>query len=188
MQKPQEIQVWSLGREDLLEEGIATPSTILAWKIPWTEGPGRLHPRDRSQTHAYCVPGIVLNCCNVEMSRPCSWPHQERKHWLAVKGGLPESFRNMQAAWGHHRPLGGCVCWLFQSRRSGGLVNRAPRAVCSAVMERGLGDPEVVRWWESELFSFQPRTPPPKYALSPFFSALFFLLSPPCRGLRTRSA
>ena len=34
--------VRSLGQEDLLEEGIATHSSILAWRIPWTEEPGRL--------------------------------------------------------------------------------------------------------------------------------------------------
>ena len=32
----------SLGREDLLEKEMATHSSILAWKIPWTEEPGRL--------------------------------------------------------------------------------------------------------------------------------------------------
>ena len=31
-----------LGREDPLEEGIATQSSILAWRIPWTEEPGGL--------------------------------------------------------------------------------------------------------------------------------------------------
>ena len=35
-------QVQSLGREDLLEKEMATHSSILAWKIPWTEEPGRL--------------------------------------------------------------------------------------------------------------------------------------------------
>ena len=34
--------VWSLGQEDPLEEGMATYSSILAWRIPWTEEPGRL--------------------------------------------------------------------------------------------------------------------------------------------------
>ena len=34
--------VWSLGGEDPLEEGKATHSSILAWRIPWTEEPGRL--------------------------------------------------------------------------------------------------------------------------------------------------
>ena len=38
----QEIQVQSLGQEDPLEKGMATHSTILAWKIPWTEESGRL--------------------------------------------------------------------------------------------------------------------------------------------------
>ena len=38
----QETQVQSLGWEDLLEKEVATHSSILAWKIPWTEKPGRL--------------------------------------------------------------------------------------------------------------------------------------------------
>ena len=36
------MQVRSLGQEDPLEEGMAIHSSILAWKIPWTEEPGRL--------------------------------------------------------------------------------------------------------------------------------------------------
>ena len=36
------MRVQSLGREDLLEEGMATHSSILAWRIPWMEKPGRL--------------------------------------------------------------------------------------------------------------------------------------------------
>ena len=38
----QETWVRSLGWEDLLENGMATHSSILAWRIPWTEEPGRL--------------------------------------------------------------------------------------------------------------------------------------------------
>ena len=37
-----ETWVWSLGREDLLEKKMATHSSILAWRIPWTEEPGGL--------------------------------------------------------------------------------------------------------------------------------------------------
>ena len=36
------MQVQSLNREDPLEEDMATHSSILAWRIPWTEKPGRL--------------------------------------------------------------------------------------------------------------------------------------------------
>ena len=38
----QETQVRSLDQEDPLEKAMATHSSILAWKIPWTEKPGRL--------------------------------------------------------------------------------------------------------------------------------------------------
>ena len=38
----QETWVRSLGQEDPLEKGMATHSSILAWRIPWTEEPGRL--------------------------------------------------------------------------------------------------------------------------------------------------
>ena len=38
----QETQVQSLGQEDPLEKGMATHSSILAWRIPWTEDPGGL--------------------------------------------------------------------------------------------------------------------------------------------------
>ena len=37
-----ETQVQCLGQEDLLKKDMTTHSSILAWKIPWTEGPGRL--------------------------------------------------------------------------------------------------------------------------------------------------
>ena len=39
----QETQVRSLYQKDPLEKGMATLSGILAWRIPWTEEPGRLH-------------------------------------------------------------------------------------------------------------------------------------------------
>ena len=42
MQESQESQVRSLGCEDPLEEGMATHSRTLAWRIPWTEEPGGL--------------------------------------------------------------------------------------------------------------------------------------------------
>ena len=38
----QETQVWSLGGEDTLEKRMATHSSMLAWRIPWTEEPDEL--------------------------------------------------------------------------------------------------------------------------------------------------
>ena len=54
------MQVQSLGREDPLEEEMATHSSILAWKIPWTEEPGGLQSMgsqrvryDQATKHTY---------------------------------------------------------------------------------------------------------------------------------------
>ena len=62
MQEKQEMCVPSLGWEDSLEEEMATHSSILAWKIPWTEEPERLqsvgshiirHDRETEYTHTF---------------------------------------------------------------------------------------------------------------------------------------
>ena len=42
MQETQEMQVRSLGQADPLKEEMAIHSSILAWRIPWTEKPGEL--------------------------------------------------------------------------------------------------------------------------------------------------
>ena len=58
MQEMQETRVWPLGREDPLEQGMASHSSILAWEIPWTEKPGGLwstglqESQTRLSTHA----------------------------------------------------------------------------------------------------------------------------------------
>ena len=44
MQESQETQLPSLDWEEPLKEGIAIHSSSLAWRIPWTEEPGRLQP------------------------------------------------------------------------------------------------------------------------------------------------
>ena len=60
MQEMWEMRVRSLGWEDPLEKEMATHSRILAWRIPWTEEPGRLHSIESqrvghgwAQTHRY---------------------------------------------------------------------------------------------------------------------------------------
>ena len=51
----QETRVQSLGPEDPLEKGMATHSSILAWRIPWTEEPGELQSMwPQSQTRPSC--------------------------------------------------------------------------------------------------------------------------------------
>ena len=50
MQEMQERRGSILGQKDPLEEGVPTHSSIFAWKIPWTEEPGRLQSMGQSQS------------------------------------------------------------------------------------------------------------------------------------------
>ena len=51
----QEIRVWPLGWEDALEEEMATHSSILAWRIPWTEEPGGLQSVGLQRVRHSCL-------------------------------------------------------------------------------------------------------------------------------------
>ena len=54
MQETKETWVHSLGWEDPLEEGTATHSSIVAWRIPWTQEPGMLQSTG-SHRVGYCL-------------------------------------------------------------------------------------------------------------------------------------
>ena len=64
MQETQEMQVQSLAQENPLEKGMATHSSIPAWRIPWPEQPGGLQSMgsQRSDTteHTYTTAGHGL--------------------------------------------------------------------------------------------------------------------------------
>ena len=51
----QQTWVQSLGREDLLEKEMATHSSVLVWKIPWTEEPGRLTVHGVAKSWIECL-------------------------------------------------------------------------------------------------------------------------------------
>ena len=66
MQEIQETRVQSLSWKHPLEEGMVTPSSILAWRIPWIEEPGRLSPwghkeGDRTEAIEY-THMLILQC------------------------------------------------------------------------------------------------------------------------------
>ena len=67
--REKETQIQSLGQEDSMEEGMATHSSVLARRIPWTEEPGGLQPKglqrvrhDLARTHT-SLPGTVFCQC-----------------------------------------------------------------------------------------------------------------------------
>ena len=64
MQKLQEALVRSQCQENPLEEGMATHSRILAWRIPWTKKPGRLQPMGLHRIrHAAAAAAKSLQSC-----------------------------------------------------------------------------------------------------------------------------
>ena len=79
----QETQVWSLGQEDLLEKEMATCSSILAWRIPWTEEPGEQqsmgsqrvgHEWETNTSLHFMVLLVVMYGCE-------SWAIKKAEHW-----------------------------------------------------------------------------------------------------------
>ena len=80
MQETQEIWVKSLGWEDPLEKDMATHSSILAWKIPWTEEPGRLMGSQRvghdwacrHRIHSMCMNHLENFCLKDSASLHCN--------------------------------------------------------------------------------------------------------------------
>ena len=62
---PQKTWIRSLGWEDPLEKGIAAHSSILAWRIPWTEEPGGLQSTGSQRVGHYCVT-FTFKCCEDE--------------------------------------------------------------------------------------------------------------------------
>ena len=74
MQETQEIWVWSLGYEDVLEEEMATHSIFLAWEIPWTEEPGGLQSmglqrvgHDWATEHTYMTMSNMSNLSDLQI-------------------------------------------------------------------------------------------------------------------------
>ena len=75
----QEMWVWSLSQEDPLEKEMTTHSSILAWRIPWTEEPGKLRPRgykesdttEQLNTHVMNQQHLWLRILNKILQR---WP------------------------------------------------------------------------------------------------------------------
>ena len=80
VQKSVETQIRSLGREDPLEEGMATHSSIFAWGIPWTEEPGGLQYIG-SQRVGHDWSNLALTCACTYI-RMCIYTYISSSHTL----------------------------------------------------------------------------------------------------------
>ena len=106
----QQTQVRSLGQEDLLKQGIATHSGILAWRIPWTEKPGGLQSIGlqrvghdwATNTHPHNIPfyGYTTFCLSIcqliegngnPLQRSCLENPRDGGAWWAAVYGVAQS-------------------------------------------------------------------------------------------------
>ena len=86
-----ETQIWSLDQEDTLERGMATHSSILAWRISWTEEPADCSPQDGKESdmterltlftfmsiESTMLPNHLILCCPL-LLLPSIFPRKER--------------------------------------------------------------------------------------------------------------
>ena len=117
-----ETWVQSLGREDLLEKEMATHSSILAWKIPWTEEPGRLQSgvtKSRTQLSDFTHPPFLplanpINKCKYICSYSYLLPSNLRVEIGKLRYlGLPNAFVNRISLEGNYAHLFMYYLWLF---------------------------------------------------------------------------
>ena len=95
-----ETQVQSLGREDLLEKEMATHSSILAWRIPWMEVPGRLQSMGLQRI------GHNLVTKQQQQKQPFTYTQTHTQSHLAVRALLSDFFI---FPWYHKMLLGNII-------------------------------------------------------------------------------
>ena len=85
-----ETWVWSLGWEDPLEKGTATHSSILAWRIPWTEEPGRLQSMNTTEQlsrhyNDSCIDNKEITVWLLHSSLPCTLMNEFLQNFYGVQ-------------------------------------------------------------------------------------------------------
>ena len=105
MQETKGTWIWSLGWEDPLEEEMATHSSALVWRIPWTEEPGGLQSVG-SQNWTALSDWATCACVQLRQKKDDSL-EREFRGWMTVlvrSHGIISSFVTYAAAWRF------CVC------------------------------------------------------------------------------
>ena len=120
----QETWVWSLSQEDALEEEMATQSSILAWRILWTEEPGGL--QSMGSQRLATAPHISTQQCRMHPNPTC----------LVQRGPLEETDSHAGRApckdedrddWCAHRPRSTNYCWQAEAGGEGWTLPHNPQ-------------------------------------------------------------
>ena len=145
-----ETQVWSLGQEDPLEKEMATHSSILAWKSPWMEEPGRLQSMGLHRVRHSWATSLSLSDAGKDWGQKekraledevVGWHHQCNKH---EPGQNPGDGKGQE---------GLAVHWVAKSQTQ--LGNFTFTFWC---WERSRAEEEGVRGWDGWVASPMQRT------------------------------
>ena len=90
MQEMQETCAQSLGREDPLEKQMATHSSILAWRKPWTEKPGELQPTGLQRVKHNWATNTFFSSWKEEIEREAMGRHIKNNKIISVKGKIKQ--------------------------------------------------------------------------------------------------
>ena len=121
----QETWVLSLGRKDPLEEGMAIQSSILAWRISWSEKPSELQSTGSQRVGPACV-------TNTRWGKEWQtlWPYQNQSSNYALKWTALAVGKGMLRLWERRPLVPGTHPHLEYERASpGGLLNFSPLAL-----------------------------------------------------------
>ena len=99
----QETQVWSLGWEDPLEMGTVTHSSILAWRIPWSEEPRGLHSigSQQSDTNEQLTLPLALQYLHTHHHHPESIVHVRAHTWCCAFYRSGQTYDMYPTFWYH---------------------------------------------------------------------------------------
>ena len=104
----QKTWVQSLGWEDLLEKQMATHSSILAWRTPWTEKPGQLQSMGLQRighdlvTNTHTPSPFLNRCVSIRLS-VSEWS------WISL-----HSLKSWIRSWLSWKGLRVCLCWVYE--------------------------------------------------------------------------
>ena len=102
----QETWVWSPGWEDPLEKGMAPHSSILAWRIPWTEEPGGLQSMGLQRVGHDWAPNAFTFMCSSDWVGTFRWPSGWWSAFQSRRFGVDPWWGNQdphmpQGSWAH---------------------------------------------------------------------------------------
>ena len=100
MQEIQETWVWFLHQQDPLKEGMATHSSILAWRIPWSEESGRLQSMGVTESDMTELTQHFVHIKGYRIDQPQAWGSAVSTRWVKLGDGCGKGReRNQVDSW-----------------------------------------------------------------------------------------